>query len=64
MWREGEQVLETINLTNGGFPTPEEMFERKLELYSNAGEPLSENEKQLLRGLFAAVYNEAQTHEN
>ena len=64
MWREGGQVLESISMDNGGFPTPEEMFERKLELYSNAGEPLSDEEKQRLRGLFASVYNEALTYEN
>ncbi len=64
MWREGSQTLEHLEYADHSLPTPNELFERKLTLYNNAGQELSENEKQMLRSLFASVYNQAQNDEN
>lgn len=64
VWREGSQVLESIEPDGNGLPSPEEMFAIKLARYDAAGEPLTEEEKQNLRNLFASVYNDALTYEN
>lgn len=64
MWREGDRELDNLELSGSCLPTVEEMFEHKLAAYSQAGEPLSDAEKECLRGLFASVYQEALSHEN
>ncbi len=64
MWRPGSRVLDNTEVYGDTMPTPEEVFERKLAAYCEAGEELSEEEKQSLRALFTAVYTEAQKYEN
>ncbi len=64
MWRAGSNVLDNTELYGDIMPTPEEVFERKLAAYCEAGEELSDEQKQSLRALFAAAYTEAQSHED
>ncbi|MBQ3218097.1 MAG: exonuclease subunit SbcD [Akkermansia sp.] len=64
MWREGCHVLDNTELYGDMMPTPEEVFERKLTAYCEAGEELSEEQMQSLRALFASAYTEARSHED
>ncbi|MBR5895970.1 MAG: exonuclease subunit SbcD [Akkermansia sp.] len=64
MWREGSRVLDNTEVYGDSMPTPGEVFERKLAAWSDAGEPLSEEEKQSLRELFNSAYQEADSHED
>lgn len=64
MWREGSRVLDNTEVYGDSMPTVEEVFERKMQAWCDAGEELSEEQKESLRSLFAAAYTEAQSHED
>lgn len=64
MWRSDTQTLDSLDLSGSSLPSVEEIFESKLASYSNAGEPLTDEEKQTLRNLFNSVYTEALSYEN
>lgn len=57
--RPGSGVHELIAAEPTTLPTVQEVFERKLAAWQQAGEPLSDEQLATLRSLFASAYREA-----
>ncbi len=62
-FRPGSAVHELTSAAEDHLPTVQEVFERKLTAWQQAGEPLSDEQLATLRSLFASAYREAD-HEN